>query len=74
MMRVLTQTKVLGLLLLAWCGAAAHAREVPQNLRDFYNAVIEKGSCANELATGFWATEAGPNSMSFFLYLTSHGF
>lgn len=72
MMRVLTQTeKTLGLLLLALCGAAAHAREVPQNLRDFYKAVVEKGSCANELATGFWATETGPNSMSFSLLCLS---
>ncbi|KAK1752738.1 chitosanase [Echria macrotheca] len=44
---------------------AADAKEVPQNLRDFYNAVRKKGSCSNQLATGFYATDTGPNTFSY---------
>ena len=54
-------TRVLGLLFLAVITAA---RDAPQNLRGFYDAVRAKGRCSNELATGFYSSSGGPNSMS----------
>jgi len=40
----------------------AEARDVPDNLRNFYNAVRDRGKCSNALATGFWATDNSDNS------------
>ncbi|KAK3693420.1 hypothetical protein B0T22DRAFT_420728 [Podospora appendiculata] len=57
-------TRHLLILLAAWCGAST-ARDVPANIREFYNAVRRNGSCANQLATGFWATEPGASTFSY---------
>lgn len=46
-------TALLGLAL-ATC---AVAREIPENLRDFYNGVRKRDSCGDKLATGFWSTD-----------------
>ena len=54
-------TRVLGLLVLAVITAA---RDAPSNLHGFYDAVRAKGRCSNELATGFYSSSGGPNSMS----------
>jgi hypothetical protein len=51
--------------LLVLCGACVQARDVPQRLRDLYNGIKDRGSCSNELATGFWATASGSNSESY---------
>lgn len=37
--------------LLAW---ACWARDVPDNVRDFYNAVVTLGSCDQPLVSGFY--------------------
>ncbi|KAL2128738.1 hypothetical protein VTI74DRAFT_8716 [Chaetomium olivicolor] len=38
------------------------ARDVPQNVRDFYNSIRRKGYCEDELATGFYSTtDSDPN-------------
>ncbi|KAK0719262.1 glycoside hydrolase family 75 protein [Lasiosphaeris hirsuta] len=41
------------------------AREIPQNVRDLYNTIKDKGSCSDELATGFRATDNGPDTFSY---------
>ncbi|KAK3335208.1 fungal chitosanase of glycosyl hydrolase group 75-domain-containing protein [Cercophora scortea] len=60
----LPSTRHLLVLLAAWCGAST-ARDVPPHIREFYNAVQRNGSCTNQLATGFWATEPGGNTFSY---------
>lgn len=40
------------------------ARDVPTNIQNFYNSIKNSGSCKNELQTGFYATDGGPNSTS----------
>jgi hypothetical protein len=55
---------VIQLLVLSLLGVAV-AREAPQNLVDFYNAVRAKGRCSHELATGFYSRDGGPNSTPF---------
>jgi hypothetical protein len=51
-------------LLQALLGAAAvSAREVPATIRSFYNSLGAAGSCCNKLATGFYASDDGPDSM-----------
>ncbi|KAK0657769.1 glycoside hydrolase family 75 protein [Cercophora newfieldiana] len=47
------------------CVVGAKARDVPQNVRDLYNSIRDKGSCADRLATGFWATSSGTNTFSY---------
>lgn len=50
-------------LLSALVGAAGvAARDVPSNVRDFYNSLKAKGDCSNKLATGFYAKDNGPGS------------
>ncbi|KAK0631504.1 glycoside hydrolase family 75 protein [Immersiella caudata] len=51
--------------LLVLCRAGAQAKDVPQSLRDLYNAIKDKGSCSDELANGFWATASGTNTFSY---------
>ncbi|KAK4444123.1 fungal chitosanase of glycosyl hydrolase group 75-domain-containing protein [Podospora aff. communis PSN243] len=51
--------------LLVLCGADVQARDVPQKLRDLYNAIKDRGSCSNDLANGFWATASGSNTYSY---------
>ncbi|KAK1761600.1 family 75 glycoside hydrolase [Echria macrotheca] len=41
---------------------AATARQVPQNLRNFYNTLT---TCSNKLASGFWSTDGGSPSFSY---------
>ncbi|KAL2153608.1 hypothetical protein VTH82DRAFT_4763 [Thermothelomyces myriococcoides] len=53
-------------LLSALVGAAGvAARDVPSNVRDFYNSLKAKGDCSNKLATGFYAKDNGPGSFSY---------
>jgi hypothetical protein len=54
---------VIQLLILFPLGVAL-ARQAPQNLVDFYNAVRAKGNCFHQLATGFYSRDRGPNSES----------
>ncbi|KAK3368382.1 glycoside hydrolase family 75 protein [Podospora didyma] len=54
------------LLLLAALGAlGASARDVPANVRAFYDSVKAKGTCTNKLATGFYAKDDGPNTFAY---------
>jgi hypothetical protein len=46
------------------CAASVSARDVPSNVRSFYNSVKSKGACSNKLAAGFYTKEDGPNSLS----------
>ncbi|KAK4161639.1 glycoside hydrolase family 75 protein [Cladorrhinum sp. PSN259] len=43
----------------------ASARDVPPNLRNFYNAIKARGDCSFKLATGFWSSPSGPNTFSY---------
>ncbi|SPQ25530.1 512c8d22-86a6-4199-b128-6251811c7042 [Thermothielavioides terrestris] len=53
-------------LLQALLGAAAvSAREVPATIRSFYNSLGAAGSCCNKLATGFYASDDGPDTFSY---------
>lgn len=45
---------LLAVLLLA---APALAREVPDNLQEFYDDVRDKGVCEKKLASGFWSND-----------------
>jgi len=47
---------------------AATARDVPQNVRDFYNKVRGSRECANPLASGFWSTNWGTDGVYFILF------
>ena len=38
-------------------GLGASARDVPQNVRDFYNTITGQGKCNNALATGFYSQD-----------------
>jgi len=38
----------------------ATARNVPQNVRSFYNSLK---TCSNKLAGGFWSSDSGQNSI-----------
>jgi hypothetical protein len=50
-------------LLSALVGAASvSARDVPSNVRSFYDSLKAKGTCSNKLATGFYSQSDGPNS------------
>ncbi|KAK0610371.1 chitosanase precursor [Bombardia bombarda] len=54
------------LLLLSALGAiGATARDVPTNVRNFYNTAKSAGTCSNKLATGFYANDDGPNTFSY---------
>ena len=46
----------------------ASARDVPQNVRDFYNKVRGSRECANPLASGFWSTNWGTDGVYFYFY------
>ncbi|KAK5659857.1 hypothetical protein OQA88_13320 [Cercophora sp. LCS_1] len=43
------------------------ARDVPPNIREFYNSLKSNGtsSCSKKLATGFWSSDGGSNSFSY---------
>ncbi|KAK3341976.1 fungal chitosanase of glycosyl hydrolase group 75-domain-containing protein [Lasiosphaeria hispida] len=41
------------------------ARDIPQNVRDLYNSIRDKASCSDELATGFYAIDNGPDTFSY---------
>lgn len=58
---------LLAALLLA---APALAREVPDNLQEFYDDVRDKGVCERKLASGFWSTDE--NDSEFTLHRPSH--
>lgn len=46
----------------------ASDRDVPQNVRDFYNKVRGSRECANPLASGFWSTNWGTDGVYFILF------
>lgn len=51
------------LLLPALLGAASvSARDIPSNIKSFYDGLKTKGTCSKKLATGFYAKDDGPNS------------
>ncbi|KAL2164898.1 hypothetical protein VTH06DRAFT_194 [Thermothelomyces fergusii] len=53
-------------LLSALVGAAGvTARDVPSNIRNFYNSLKAKGDCSHKLATGFYANWDGPGTFSY---------
>ena len=52
---------LLATLLLA---ASSLARDVPDNVRNLYDSIREKGMCSIELAGGFYSSDDGPNSES----------
>lgn len=37
--------------------ALASARDVPTNVRDFYNSIVSQGQCNNVLADGFYSSD-----------------
>lgn len=39
----------------------ATARDVPTNVRNFYNTIVGQGQCSNKLASGFTAKDGGPS-------------
>ncbi|KAK5996830.1 Endo-chitosanase [Cladobotryum mycophilum] len=45
--------------------AAAGARDVPENVRNFYNSVKARGDCSNKLATGFHSEEGDAANFSY---------
>lgn len=50
-------------LLSALVGAATvSARDIPSNVKNFYDSLKAKGTCSNKLATGFYSKDNGPNS------------
>ncbi|KAM7221568.1 glycoside hydrolase [Rhypophila decipiens] len=51
--------------LLGGLGAVVSARDVPSNLKTFYNQVASQGACKNKLATGFFSTDDGPGDVSY---------
>lgn len=44
--------------------AAASARDVPSNVRDFYNSVVGQGKCNNILADGFYSIDGDSGGRS----------
>ena len=38
------------------------AREIPDNLQDFYDDVRDRDSCGKKLATGFWSSDEDDSS------------
>ncbi|PKS06105.1 hypothetical protein jhhlp_007939 [Lomentospora prolificans] len=53
---------LLATLLLA---ASSLARDVPDNVRNLYDSIREKGMCSIELAGGFYSSDDGPNTFSY---------
>ncbi|KAL2129771.1 hypothetical protein VTI74DRAFT_7323 [Chaetomium olivicolor] len=54
------------LLLPALLGAAGvSARDIPSNVKNFYDSLRAGGTCSNKLATGFYAKDDGPNTFSY---------
>lgn len=51
--------------LLLSLAAAATARDIPSNVRDFYNSVRGQGQCSNKLKSGFHSIE-GDDGCTFF--------
>lgn len=47
------RTPLVASLLVALVGA----RDVPANVRDFYDSVVGQGECSNVLADGFYSTD-----------------
>ncbi|GAB1309859.1 Endo-chitosanase [Madurella fahalii] len=41
------------------------ARDVPRNVRDFYDTVRSQGSCSRKLVTSFYSSETGTNSFAY---------
>lgn len=46
--------------LLAGLGTVVSARDVPENIKTFYNQLAAQGTCKNKLADGFFSTDEGP--------------
>lgn len=58
------------LLLSTLMGAASvTARDIPSNVKNFYDSLKAKGACSNKLASGFYSNDEGPNSKSFFVFV-----
>ncbi|KAK3294355.1 glycoside hydrolase family 75 protein, partial [Chaetomium fimeti] len=47
------------------CAAGVSARDVPSNVKNFYDSVKAKGDCSNKLATGFYSKDDGPSTFSY---------
>ncbi|KAK8082797.1 glycoside hydrolase family 75 [Apiospora saccharicola] len=43
----------------------AAARDVPTNVRNFYNTVKGRGQCPNKLVSGFYAHQDGPGNFAY---------
>ncbi|KAK6865258.1 Glycoside hydrolase family 75 [Apiospora arundinis] len=43
----------------------ATARDVPTNVRNFYNTIVGQGQCSNKLASGFTAKDGGPSDYAY---------
>ncbi|KAM3520156.1 hypothetical protein NHJ13051_007030 [Beauveria bassiana] len=51
--------------LLLSLAALATARDVPSNVRDFYNSLKSKGQCSNKLKSGFHSIDGDNGSFSY---------
>ncbi|KAK3313968.1 glycoside hydrolase family 75 protein [Apodospora peruviana] len=60
-----SNNKLFLLSVLGALGSVSSARDVPANVRDFYNSVAAKGDCSNKLATGFFSKDNGPGTFSY---------
>ncbi|KAK3299769.1 fungal chitosanase of glycosyl hydrolase group 75-domain-containing protein [Chaetomium fimeti] len=52
-------------LFLGILAVVSNARDAPQNLQDFYDAVRAKGHCSNKLGTGFYSRDNGSNDFAY---------
>jgi len=49
--------------LISLLALTVQARDVPANIQSFYNSIKTKGTCSSKLATGFYSTYDGANSI-----------
>ncbi|KAL1866294.1 hypothetical protein VTK73DRAFT_4824 [Phialemonium thermophilum] len=55
----------LSALILSALAASSAARDVPSNVRNFYNTIVGQGQCSNVLATGFHSIEGDSGTSSY---------
>ncbi|KAK9426429.1 hypothetical protein SUNI508_02870 [Seiridium unicorne] len=67
------QVVVIGSLVF-WPWVWARSNIVPVNVKDFYNGLVRNKTCTNKLATGFYSTGRGKNSLrhTAFSYCGDH--
>ncbi|KAK0709932.1 fungal chitosanase of glycosyl hydrolase group 75-domain-containing protein [Lasiosphaeria miniovina] len=67
--------RFVAVLYLSFLFAQVAARNVPSNVRKFYNDLKNgTGGCSKKLATGFWSSDSGSNSFSYCEdWLSSYG-